>query len=219
MRGALHHASGTSLRGVPTQPWQVEVGKHLEEHHLCASSDQPRRRERFVIDLGTCLSKFQDTDVCTLDGSRVHNVDELCREMERALGVGPIGRSVDGEDGLVGALRRRPPADSARAIKRRYIIFSEAHVLLREDPRLFGRAADAIMGVAAEHEFFSDDVLLIQRGIFVGRAAIDVYAEDPRGQFLSWFSEGREQPLWKVVSGQKAPHVARWRIGPELDAV
>ena len=215
MRAALHHASTSAKR---VAPWPIEVARLLEEHHLCAWSESARQRDRYTTDLASALAKLDDTDVCTLDGTRIRSLDGLCEQLESALGVGRVECSIDGRAGVVWALRRRPQSDVTPAIKRRYIIWHEAHVLLREDPVLFGRAVDAIAGVAAEHEFFSDDVLLIQRGVFVGRPALDVYAEDPRGQFRAWFREGTEMPLWRIVSGRPAPKVARWRIGQEVGA-
>ena len=221
MRGALAQKSIS----VATQPWQLEVGRLLNEQHLCAWSDNPRQRERFVSELSSTLSKFDDTYVCTLDGTRTLSLDAVITEFEHALAVGHLGRTIDGvrgmggAGGLVGALRRRPHISGvggAPPIKRRFIIWTDAHLLLQSDPKLFGRIADALMGVAAEHEFCSDDVLLIQRAVFVGRAALDVYAEDPRGQFRSWYSEFGEAPLWRVVTGRDSPSVARWKIGHEL---
>jgi hypothetical protein len=214
MRGAVHIPT-PAIRVVP---WQLEASRLLEEHHLCASSDDLRQRERFTLDLGATLAKFDDTEVCTIDGSRVHDLPTLCAELERCLDVGRILRSIDGPAGVVDALRRRARSDVSPATKRRFIIWHEAHVLLAGNPRLFGRAADAIMGVAAELEFCSDDVLLIQRAVFVGRPAIDVYAEDPAGQFNRWYAERGEIPLWRVLTGRAAPLVARWRIGAEVDA-
>jgi hypothetical protein len=215
MRATVHPVQTQALRVVP---WQLEAGQLLEEHHLCAFSADSRQRERFTIDLGASLAKFDDTDVCTIEGTRVHDLRSLCAELERCLGVGRLSRSIDGPLGLVEALRRRPQAAASPAIKRRFLVWHDAHVLLADDPRLFGRAADAIMGVAAEHEYCSDDVLLIQRAVFVGRPALDLYAEDPSGQFNRWYAERGETPLWKVLTGRRAPRVARWRIGAELDA-
>jgi hypothetical protein len=215
MAGAVHSIRLSGLRVVP---WPLEVGQMLDEHHVCAFGADARQRERFTIDLGTSLAKFADTVVCTIEGSRVLDLRSLCAEFERALGVGHIAPSLEGPGGLVGALRRRPHYPDGPAIKRRFIVWHDAHVLLGQDPVLFGRAADAIMGVAAEHEFCSDDVLLIQRAVFVGRPALDVYAENPEGQFSRWYAERNEEPLWRVVTGRLAPSVARWRIGAEVDA-
>ena len=214
MRGAVQHISGATAREVP---WQLSVGQLLEEHHLCAVSDEGRRRDRFAIDLGALLAQLDDSHVCTLDGDRVHDLEGLCLELERGLEVGRVERTIDGPGGVVDALRIRPRAESRPAVKRRTIVWREAHVLLNEDPRLFGRAVDAIAGTAAEHEFCSDDVLLIQRGVFIGRAALEMYGENDLGQFRSWYSENGETPLWRVVTGRKSPGVALWRVGAEMD--
>ena len=214
MRGAVQHIPGSGARVVP---WQLSVGQLLEEHHLCATSDDGRRRERFAIDLGALLAQLDDSHVCTLDGDRVHDLEGLCLELERGLRVDRVERSIEGPGGIVDALRTRPLGDTRPAVKRRTILWREAHVLLKEDPRLFGRAVDAIAGVAAEHEFCSDDVLLIQRGVFIGRSALEMYGEDEQGQFRSWYSEDGETPLWRVVTGRKSPGVANWKIGAEME--
>ncbi len=216
MRGVVHRNLAAPIR---TVPWQLQIGQSLEEHHLYATSKDARRRERFVIDLGALLAQMDDSYVCTLDGDRMHDLEGLCCELEHGLDVGRIARTIDGPDGVVDALRRRPRGPTRAAVKRRSIIWSEAHVLLREDPVLFGRAVDAIAGVAAEHEFCSDDALLIQRGVFVGRPALEMYGEDPRGQFRAWYREDGEAALWGVVTGRLAPNLAPWRIGAEMHGV
>lgn len=216
VRGVVHHNLVAPLR---TVPWQLQIGQALEEHHLYATSEDVSRREKFVIDLGGLLAQLDDSHVCTVDGDRVHDLEGLCRELERGLGVGKIARTIDGAGGVVDALRMRTPGVTRAAVKRRSIIWREAHVLLSEDPALFGRAVDAIAGVAAEHEFCSDDVLLIQRGVFVGRPALEMYAEDVRGQFRTWFREEGEPALWRVITGRKTPGVAAWKIGAEMDGV
>ena len=91
------------------------------------------------------------------------------------------------------------------------IIWHEAHVLLREDPKLFGRAADAIMGVAAEHEFCSDDVLLIQPLAYSwGACSLEMYAEDPMGQFSTWYSE--DGGAGAVAGGNRARVAGRGAV-------
>jgi hypothetical protein len=216
VRGVIPSNLAAPIR---TVPWQLQIGQSLEEHHLYATSEDARRRERFVIDLGALLAQMDDSHVVTLDGDRVHDLEGLCSELERGLGVGRIARTIDGPEGVVDALRMRPLGVTRAAVKRRSIIWREAHVLLREDAALFGRAVDAITGVAAEHEFCSDDVLLIQRGVFVGRPALEMYGEDPRGQFRAWYREDGEAALWRVVTGRRTPNLAPWRIGAEMDAV
>ena len=214
MRGAVQHISGAIARVVP---WQLSVGQLLEERHLCATSEACRRRERFAIDVGALLAQLDDSHVCTLDGDRIHDLEGLCAELERGLEVGRVARTIDGPGGVVDALRIRPRAESRPAVKRRTIVWREAHVLLGEDPRLYGRAVDAIAGTAAEHEFCSDDVLLIQRAVFIGRPALEMYGEDELGQFRAWYAEDGEAPLWRVVTGRPDPGVTMWRIGAEMD--
>lgn len=216
VRGVIQHNLVAPLR---TVPWQLQIGQALEEHHLYATSEDASRREKFVIDLGGLLAQLDDSHVCTVDGDQVHDLEGLCRELERGLGVGKIARTIDGAGGVVDALRMRTPGVTRAAVKRRSIIWREAHVLLSENAALFGRAVDAIAGVAAEHEFCSDDVLLIQRGVFVGRPALEMYAEDVRGQFRTWYREEGEPALWRVITGRKTPGVAAWKIGAEMDGV
>lgn len=216
---------GRSMRGAGTSiatpirvlPWQLEVAQLLDEHHVCAWSESPRQRETFAHDLSALLSKLDGTHVCGLDGSRVRDLPSFCDELGRALGVGEVAPVIDSVRGVDGALRRRP-VGGAHALKRRYIVWTDAHVLLRVDPRLFGRLVDAIAGVAADEELCGEDLLLLQRAVFVGRPSLDLYAEDPRGQFRSWFAEAGEAPLWGVLTGLAAPRVRSWRIGADLGA-
>src|ERR1043166_9467268 len=68
MRGAVHHSTRNPAVAAP-QPWQLEVTGLLDEQHVSAWSDSPRQRARFVTDLCSSLTKFDDTYVCVLDGS------------------------------------------------------------------------------------------------------------------------------------------------------
>ncbi len=196
--------------------WQVEAAQLLEEHHLVAWGHDPRDRARFGTELAEYLRGLGDTQVCVLQGRMIKDIYSFCNCLERAIGFDRIRRTVDKDGGIVGALRRRLTPSGGRPIKRRYYIWQDAHVLLRADHRLFGRLVDAIAGVAAEAEYASEDMLLLQRAVFVGTPSLDVYAEDPQGQFRSWWMEEREEPLWRVVSGVEAPPFLRYRIEAEL---
>jgi len=77
---------------------------------------------------------------------------------------------------------------------------------------LFGRIVDAMSGVAAEAEYVSDDLLLLHRSIYVGGSILDVYAEDPKGQFRSWFRDEHDDPFWRVVTGLVEPAFTRYAI-------
>lgn len=67
-------------------------------------------------------------------------------------------------------------------------------------------------GVAAEAEYVSDDVLMIHRTVFVGSSMLDVYAEDPRGAFRTWYHDGQGEPFWHVVTGIDDPAFLRYGI-------
>jgi hypothetical protein len=129
------------------------------------------------------------------------------------MGVGRIRRSIEGAGGVIDGLRRRDERADGAAIKRRFIMWNDAHELLRADHVLFGQLADAIAGTSAELEYVTDDALLLQRAVFVGTPALDVYAEDPRGQFVRWHGEpGEEAARWRAVTWREGPSVGRFEI-------
>jgi len=209
--------SGISVRKpVQVSPWPVDVLQLLEEHHLCAWSPSEERRAKFGVDLAWHLSRLRETQICVLNGSKITDLASFCNQLERGIGFSRIERRIDTPTGVVGALRRRHTPKGQQPVKRRYYLWLDADVLLRRDHRLFGRLVDAIAGVAAEHEFANEDLLLLQRAIFVGGPALDMYAEDPRGQFRTWWSDDGEDPLWHVVTGVAAPRLLRYQIGDEV---
>lgn len=192
-------------------PWQLECCQTLEEQHICAWSESSTQRDHFVHDLQSILTRIEGAEVCRINGDSTTDLGGLVRQLEQDLHVGRILETIEGPLGIVDALRRRPTREGV-AVRRRYLLWTEAHVLLRQAPHLFGRVLDAIMGVAGEGEFVDDDVLLLQRLILVGRPALDMYAEDPRGQLCRWHADANEEPLWQVITGLAQPPVARWRI-------
>ncbi|MFN7020875.1 MAG: hypothetical protein ACK4WH_06060, partial [Phycisphaerales bacterium] len=177
----------------------------LEEHHLCAWSPDKHLRRQFVNDLSWHLRHLRQTQVCILDGTKITDLSSVCSILEAQLGTGRIAREIDSPLGVVGSLRRRPSPGGSEPIKSRYYIWSEAHQLLRRDPDLFGRLVDALAGVAADEEYVSEDLLLLHRAVFVGGPSLDVYAEDPRGQFRRWWSDRGEPGFWQVRTGVAAP--------------
>jgi hypothetical protein len=195
--------------------WQVEAAQLLEEHHLVGWAHHPMHRRRFAEDLACSLASMDDTQVCMLPGHAIRDIFSFCNFLERSIRNDRVRRSIDAKGGIVDALRM--VSDRSGSIKRRYIIWQDADVMLRYDHRLFGRLADAMMGVSAELEYTSEDLLVIQRIVFVGAPSLDVYAEDGRGQFRRWFAENNEEPLWATVTGVKAPRVLRYRIDPMFD--
>lgn len=195
--------------------WQVEAGQLLEEHHLVAWAHAPAHRGRFGQELASYLRKMDDTQVCELSGASIQDLFSFCNQLEREIRNDRVRRSIDGKGGIVDALRLL--ADHPRPPRHRFFVWHDADVLLRHDHRLFGRLADALMGVSAELEYASEDLLLLQRVIFVGAPSLDVYAEDARGQFRRWLSDHDEEPLWATVTGVSAPPVLRYRIDPMFD--
>lgn len=195
-----------------TTDWQADVTQLLDEHHLAAWSDQPQRRTQFAVSLAQFLGSQRDTEVCVFYGKHITDLDSFCHQLERCLPGPTLERRLHGPRGVVSLLRARDGVRGRPAPKYRYYIWHDADVLLRADPRLFGQIADTIAGVAAESEYVSDDLLLIHRCVYVGGSILDVYAEDPRGQFHAWHDDGHEEPFWRVVTGIERPPVLRYRI-------
>ena len=195
--------------------WQVDVAQLLEERHLVAWAHGERERLAFSNALAAYLRTLHDVEVWVLRGQQITNFESFCAELERIVPGRPLARSIDGRGGVIDFLRTRgPDLPGLASTKTRYYLWQDANVMLRRDHILFGQLVDAIIGVAAEAEYASEDLLLIHRGVFIGAPSLDAYAEDPRGQFRSWARERREPALWEVVSGLSHPPVLRYRIGP-----
>ncbi len=192
--------------------WEPMVTQMLDEHHLVAWSGVPRRRVHFAAALSQFLGAQRDTEVCTFYGRYVTDLESFCYQLERALPGVPLERRIDGSSGIAALLRSRHTFRHRTASKYRYFVWHDADVLLRENHKLFGRLADALAGVAAEAEYASDELLIIQRTIYVGGPLLDVYAENRHGQFRTWYSDGHGEPFWKVVTGLDAPPVLRYQI-------
>lgn len=192
--------------------WASDAAQLLEERHLVAWSPSPPARGAFVRHLASYLASLGDTEIVTVDGASIESADHLAVQLNpdgvlehsRAFVAGP---GMGEEQRVVDALRSRRLGRAGRPFKRRFILWNDANLTLARSPALFGRLVDALLGVAAEDEYASEEVLLIQRAIFVGSAALDVYAEDPRGQFRSWLADGRSPALWHVITGLSSPAV------------
>ncbi|QOI99831.1 MAG: hypothetical protein HRU70_04770 [Phycisphaeraceae bacterium] len=185
--------------------WQPDVAQLLDESHLAAYSDHSGRRLQFAASLGQFLGAQRDTDVCTLYGRFITDLESICHQLERAIPGPVLSRRVDGTDGVTSLLRYRPSFPGRRATRFRYYLWHDADVLLEHDPPLFGRVVDALAGVAAEDEYVNDDLLLIHRTVLVGGAGLRAYLDEPNGQCRSWFDDGLGEPFWRIVTGIEQP--------------
>lgn len=198
--------------------WQPEVTALLDEHHLVAWSESPRRRLTFAATLARFLEGLRDAELVSLYGRHATDLESLCYQMERAVPGPPLERRINGASGLAALLRSRDGFPGRPATKFRYMMWHDADTLVREDHLLFGQVADAIAGVSAELEYVSDDALLIQRAIYVGGPILSVYAENPRGQFQSWLPDDHGDAFWRVVTGIQRPPVRVVHIDKVLRA-
>ncbi|MFA6046252.1 MAG: hypothetical protein WC718_14810 [Phycisphaerales bacterium] len=192
--------------------WQADITQLLDEHHLVAWSELPARRTQFAVSLGQFLGAQRDTEVCVFYGKFITDLDTFCYQLERAIPGPLLDRRIDGPRGAVSLMRSRASFKGRAEAKYRYYIWHDADVLLRKDHGLFGQIVDAMAGVAAEAEFVSDDMLLLHRVVYVGSTVLDVYADDPRGQFRRWLPDAHGEPFWQAVTGLKRPPFMRYRI-------
>jgi len=193
--------------------WHADVAQLLDEHHLVASSHVARRRLHFASSLSHFLGGLRDAEVCTFYGQFITDMESFCRQLEQAVPGPLLERRLDGPGGIASLLRRRQYFSSRPPSKFRFYVWHDADHLLRNDRALFGRIVDTMAGVAAESEYCDDDLLLIHRAVFVGGPLLDLYAEDPSGQFQSWACDpGHDEPFWEVVTGIERPPMLRYAI-------
>jgi hypothetical protein len=192
--------------------WQPDVVQMLDESHLVACSASARYRTYFAVLLSQFLQGLRDTEVCTLYGRFITDLESFCYQLERAIPGPALERRIDGPSGVTALLRSRETFRGRAASKYRFYVWHDANVLLESDERLFGRLVDAMAGVAAEAEYVSDDLLLIHRAVFVGATTLEDYSRKDRGQFQSWALDAFGDPFWQVVTGIEAPPVSRFLI-------
>lgn len=207
--GALTRDHETAFRSAD---WQPDVTQLLDEQHMAAWSDDARRRVLFATRLGHFLETQRDTEVVTFYGRFITDLESFCYQLESAIPGQPLVRRINGSAGVVTLLRQRETFRFRVPPKFRYYVWHDCDELIKRDPVLFGRLADAIMGVAAETEYVSDDALMIQRAVFTGGRVLREYALDGRGQLRSWYDDGHPDPFWSVVTGMDAPSVGLYEI-------
>lgn len=208
-------------------PLVAQAATLLDEHHLVAWTRSAQNAERFGIDLGAFLKNFADTQVCSIAGWLVRDLDTFCKQLEiglaRSAGVEAwpvISRQVFGRNGVIAHLRHRGlHGEDVHhvASKRRYYLWRDADALLRSDESLFNELVDALTGVAAASEYCDEDLLFIQRAVFIGGPALNAYADKPSSQFNVWLettSHDRRthDPLWGEATHLAAPPFARLSV-------
>jgi hypothetical protein len=195
--------------------WQADVLQAMETGHLVAWSQTPRTSVQFASGLAQFLRELRETEVLSLYGRYITDLESFCHQLERLLPGPRLERRIDGPRGVTAMLRRRQDYPGRSASRFRYYIWHDADTLLRADARLFGHLVDALAGVAAEAEFVSDELLLLHRVVLAGGPVLGAYAEDPRGQLCRWLDDGLGEPFWQIVTGLDRPCFRRL----ELDAL
>lgn len=194
--------------------WPADVTRLLEEHHLAAWSDVPGRRTQFGVGLAAFLQGLPQSEVCTLHGRFITDLESFCYQLERQVPGPALERRIEGRRGVEALIRTHDGYACRAPGKFRYYVWHDADALLKHNRALFGRLAEALVGVAAEGEFAGDDVLLVQRAVFIGGVALEEYARDERGRLRSWTEDVgvASEPYWQVVTGLERPPVLAYQI-------
>jgi hypothetical protein len=184
----------------------ADVAPLLDEHHLVVlgeGDDRDAFAERLHDHLAGTVA---ESSVTVLEGKRVRDLGSFCRMLDGAIGSGEIIEQT--VDGVVERLR-----GCSTGVRHHYFIWHDADTLLEHDVPLFGRLVNAMLGVAAEREHLSPDVLVIQRHIFLGNYKLGAYADDDHGQFRSWLVKDDVTRFWDVASCLERPPVLMYRLG------
>jgi hypothetical protein len=180
--------------------WYPQAEALLDEHHVVAVSGAEATRIRFGSYVAVQAEQMVHVEVCPIYGRYVRTLEDLAYMLSRSMPTrGPAAPTLEG---LIDLMRGH-----RRTTKRRYIIWHDADVLAGADAELFGQVADVMMGVAAEQEYASEDLLILSRCLFLGGPGLAGCAA-----FSRWWSEGAEPALWQVVSGLDVPPVQRVSI-------
>lgn len=213
---AIAHNPGLPfLRG----GWQAEALAWTEQAHVAAWSDDRAQRLSFAAGLGQFIQAQGQMEVLPLHGRFIDSIETFCQQLERSIPGRQLARRVDGPRGVASLLRSRTTNHPGLPSRHRYILWHDADVLLRRDPRLLGALLDAMMGVAAEAEYVTDDMLLLTRVVLVGGPRLAEYADDDSGQLRSWLPGVHGEPFWRLVTGLERPPVRVARVDEVAGAV
>ncbi|MEM0983429.1 MAG: hypothetical protein AAGI17_05725 [Planctomycetota bacterium] len=222
----MQRAFESSQDGFFAIGWEPDAVSLLDDAHLVADHFDSTQRNRFVGRLQTFLAGQRDSVVYPLFGQFISTLDDFCHQLERVAPVDRLDRRIDGLHGVTNALRQRDRGQRRSLARSRYFIWSDADHCLRNDPGLFADIVDAMAGVAAEAEFASEDLLMIQRTVFIGGPALAEAAQDPRGPLSCWREDRAGKPFWQVLTGLQTPPIRRasiadiveGRAGLDIDA-
>jgi hypothetical protein len=124
----------------PAVDWQPEAMALLDERHLAVWTHAQSRKSQFAASLGQFLGSQHETDVVTLYGRYITDLESFCHQLERAIPVDRLERRLDGTDSVTDALRSRQTLRGRSVARSRYLIWNDADVLLRRRPRPLRRA-------------------------------------------------------------------------------
>lgn len=215
MQAIAHNPGLSFLRG----GWQAEALSWTEQAHLVGWSEERAPRLAFGSELGQFIQAQGQMEVLPLHGRSIVNIETFCQQLERSIPGRPLARRVDGPRGVTSLLRSRVARHPGLPSRHRYIIWHDADVLLQRDARLLGALLDAMMGVAAEAEYVSDDVLLLTRVVLLGGPDLAEYAADDSGQLRAWLPGVHGEAFWRLVTGLERPLVRVARVDEVAGAV
>ena len=69
------------------QDWLGRGAQLLDEHHLVAWSRNLAFRERFGLEIAWFLMRLPQSEVVSISGQTIRDIDGLCSEFDRALAV------------------------------------------------------------------------------------------------------------------------------------
>lgn len=176
-----------------SHPEPSEIIQLLDEHHLVVLADASALRADFMRTLSDSLEAMPATELIAVDGRKTTDFESFCRQLTRHRY--DIDEPCDSVAALIEHLRRWPGQPHHR-----YLLWSDADVLLDADVELFGRVLNAICLVAAAFEHLEADSLVLHRLILTGGSKLGAYAEDVRGQLSAWRDDDAEaEPLLMQV--------------------